>query len=95
MSAVVDGNLWEFNVAQVIVVDVSDDYRFDRPCQSPECYPVVEEVWIPRCSLPNVLAEERIIEGFLYDWHQSPRLPSGAWYVGVVNREMLVKPARS
>jgi len=51
-----DGVLWEYNLAKVVFVDVSDDYRF---CQEPlpcEFYPVVSEAWLPVHRLTERLA---------------------------------------
>jgi len=91
-----DGVLWEYNLAKVVFVDVSDDYRF---CQEPlpcEFYPVVSEAWLPVHRLTERLAggvAEEALSGpeYLYDWHESVDPGDGEWYVGVVHRE-LVKP---
>lgn len=87
--ATVDGNLWEYNLAKVVVVDVTDDYRLMVPPLPTECYPVLREVWVPQYLVDFRVSEFDFVEGYLYDWHQSPQGEGGAWYVGVVDRELL------
>lgn len=87
--AIMDGPLWTYNLARVIVLDVSDDYALMQPPLPNECYPVVSEEWIPRHHLPKVFKEGTLVEGFLYDWHQAPIYKGDCWYVGVVNSELV------
>lgn len=89
MAAELDGKLWEFNVARVLVVDVTDDYREASSPMPVDCYPVIAEVNLPKVSMPSLLMQGRFVDGFLYDWHQSPREETGTWYVGVVDRKAL------
>lgn len=89
MAAQLDGNLWEFNVARVLVVDVTDDYRKMRSPMPVDCYPILAEVYIPRVAIPGMLLKGRFLDGFFYDWHQSPREETGTWYVGVVDSRVL------
>lgn len=83
-------NLWEYNVAKVIVVDVSDDYRLMQPPMPSDFYPVLEEIWLPAIGLVNSLHKIHLVPGYLYDWHERPSTEMGNWYVGVV-RENLTK----
>jgi hypothetical protein len=78
------GNLWEYNMARVVVVDVSDDYRLMQPPMPSDFYPVLTEVWLPRHTLRNALPYETLVQGYLYDWHESPQNEFDTWYVGVV-----------
>ena len=87
--AVVDGNLWEYNMAKVVVVDVTDDYRLMVPPLPTECYPVLREVWVPRYLISGGMTEFAFVDGYLYDWHQTPDREDGIWYVGVVDREII------
>jgi hypothetical protein len=78
-------NLWEYNLARVIIVDVTDDYRLmQRPMPS-DFYPVLKEFWVPRHCLSDVIAADVIVDGYLYDWHETPSKEPGSWYVGVVH----------
>lgn len=88
----ISGNLWEYNLAKVIVVDVTDDYRLMQPPMPSDFYPILEEVWLPRFNLKHQLAQRSLVRGYLYDWHESPPHPDGSWYVGVVE-EVLAQPA--
>lgn len=88
--AVIDGNLWEYNLARVVVVDVTDDYRLMKPAMPSECYPVLAEIWVPRYMLKDKITEIPLVDGYLYDWHQSPAKESEHWYIGVVDRVMLM-----
>lgn len=90
--AVIDGNLWEYNLARVVVVDVTDDYRLMKPAMPSECYPILAEIWVPRYMLSEKIAEIPLVDGYLYDWHQSPNKGTEPWYIGVVDRVMLVNP---
>ncbi len=87
------GNLWEYNLAKVVVVDVSDDYRFMQPPMPSNYYPVLKEVWVPRFQIKDDLPTYRLIDGYLYDWHESPEYEGGCWYVGVVSEELMTDSA--
>ncbi len=79
------GNLWEFNLAKVKVIDVTTDYENLSP-PLPTCfYPVIEEKWMAKYRLPNDFSGQTWVEGFLYDWHESPLDESGEWVIGVVD----------
>lgn len=90
--ATLDGNLWEYNLARVVVVDVSDDYRLMQPPLPSECYPVLAEMWVPCLNLARRLPKMCLVDGYLYDWHESPDSTPQTWYVGVVS-DTLVTPA--
>ncbi len=83
--ATIDGNLWEYNLAKVKVVDVSDDYRLMQPPMPSAYYPVLEEVWLPSYQLNQLGEGQELVQGYLYDWHESPLANDGEWYVGVVS----------
>lgn len=82
--AQLDGNLWEFNLAKVVVVDVSDDYRLMQKPMPSEFYPVVAEHWVPAYNVDKEIATGSLNQGYAYDWHEGPQGETGAWYVGVV-----------
>ncbi len=82
------GNLWELNLAKIVVVDVSDDYRIMAEPMPAFFYPVLEEIWLPRHKLDNYLKGRDLLDGYLYDWHESPLEDQGSWYVAVVNRDL-------
>lgn len=82
------GNLWEWNLKKVVVVDVSDDYRFMLSPMPGEFYPVIKEVWLPRHRLAAALQVDGLVSGYLYDWHETPASEQGNWYVGVVSEEL-------
>jgi hypothetical protein len=86
MSATLDGVLWEYNLARVVILDVSDDYRLMRSPLPTDCYPVLAETWVPTVCLPSMLAAG-LVDDYLYDWHQSPDYAQDPWYVGVVHRK--------
>lgn len=88
--AVIDGNLWEYNLARVVIVDVTDDYRVMRPPLPSDCYPVLAEVMVPRAMLSGKISHLNLVDGYLYDWHETPKGDSGVWYVAVVDQMMLV-----
>ncbi len=87
--AEIGGNLWEYNVARVVVVDVTDDYRLMQPPLPTDCYPVLAEVWVPAYDIKDRLSGRDLVEGYLYDWHQTPAGENGIWYVGVVERDLV------
>jgi hypothetical protein len=84
----IDGNLWEYNLARIIVVDVSDDYRFMQPPLPSDFYPVLREIWVPKHCLTKKFPQQELVEGYLYDWHESPETDIGSWYVGVVDAQL-------
>jgi hypothetical protein len=85
MSAVLDGDLWVHNLAHVVLVDVTDDYRRNRRPQPVDCYPILGEIWLPTVVMPQRLAKGSLIENYLYDWHERPSEGNPTWYVGVVH----------
>lgn len=87
------GNLWEWNLTKVVVVDVSDDYRFMLAPMPGEFYPVIMEVWLPRHNLATAVQDDDLVKGYLYDWHERPAEEKGSWYVGVVSEELTHKDA--
>ncbi|HWD37309.1 MAG TPA: hypothetical protein VG944_00540 [Fimbriimonas sp.] len=91
--AQIEGNLWEYNLAKVVFVDVSDDYRLMQPPMPSGFYPVVKEAWLPRHNLSHTLAREPLVQGYLYDWHEIGDGERGSWYVGVVAAELAVAEA--
>lgn len=84
--AVMLPGLWRFNLAKIVVVDVTDDYRFMQPPLPMDWYPVLREVWVTPSDLDRRLATLTLVEGYLYDWHQTPDTEGEPWYVGVVDR---------
>lgn len=82
------GNLWEWNLAKVVVVDVSDDYQYMLGPMPSEFYPVLREVWLPRHGLSQVVQSDDLVGGYLYDWHECLDESQGDWYVGVVRQEL-------
>ena len=90
--AIVGGNLWEYNLARVRLIDVTDDYTLMQPPLPSEFYPVLAEVWIPRYNLQERLSQTILIDGYLYDWHESPAEDGGTWYVGVVQDRCATSP---
>jgi len=83
------GNLWEYNLARIVVVDVSDDYRLMQPPMPSQFYPVLREVWLPRFLLMDDLPRKDLVDGYLYDWHELPDYEGAPWYVGVVSKDLL------
>lgn len=88
------GNLWEHNLCRVVVVDVSDDYRLMQPPMPSDFYPVLREVWLPRYLLSKKLSSASLVNGYLYDWHESGDGRCDCWYVGVVSED-LAQPSDS
>lgn len=88
MAAEIDGNLWELNLAKIVVVDVSDDYRIMADPMPAFFYPVLQETLLPRYKLDKNLRMGDLVNGYLYDWHERPEDDDGKWYVAVVNREL-------
>ncbi|MBI1757119.1 MAG: hypothetical protein HY248_01520 [Fimbriimonas ginsengisoli] len=86
--ATLDGSLWQFNLAKVIIVDVTDDYKLMQPPLPSDFYPVLREVWLPRHKLAETIHASDMMAGYLYDWHESPDTEHSPWYVGVVSADM-------
>jgi hypothetical protein len=84
--------LWQLNFAKIVVVDVTDDYRFMQPPLPSDWYPVLREVWIPALDLDRRVPGLTLVDGYLYDWHQSPDEQGQPWYVGVVDQRLLHEP---
>ena len=82
------GNLWEYNLAKIIVVDVTDDYRLMQPPMPSDFYPVLEEVWLPAHDLAESIHHRDLVSGYLYDWHEQPTGGQQSWYVGVVKAQL-------
>ncbi|MGV3617630.1 MAG: hypothetical protein ACO1SV_20080 [Fimbriimonas sp.] len=82
------GNLWEHNLCRVVIVDVSDDYRLMQPPMPSDYYPVLREVWLPRYLLSQKLSSGSLVNGYLYDWHETAEAREGCWYVGVVSEDL-------
>lgn len=86
--AEIDGNLWEYNLIKVLIIDVSDDYRLMASPMPSEFYPVLQEVWLPSHKIDQHLAKGDLMQGYLYDWHEKPDARDGQWYVGVVDSSL-------
>ncbi|CAN5572239.1 hypothetical protein BH11ARM1_BH11ARM1_04650 [soil metagenome] len=84
----ITGNLWEYNLARVIVVDVTDDYLLMQPPLPSYFYPVLREVWLPKHQLGRTFPHDDLVPGYLYDWHETPESDLGSWYVGVVDANL-------
>ena len=82
------GNLWEYNLARVVIVDVTDDYRLMQPPLPSDFYPVLRETYMPKYKLIDRLPAADLVNGYLYDWHESPENEHDVWYVGVVLEEL-------
>ena len=87
--ATLGGNLWEYNLCRVVVVDVTDDYFSLGPPLPSECYPVLAEMLMPRHDLQRVLPFSHLVQGYLYDWHETAS-GDGSWTVGVVRGDLEV-----
>lgn len=81
--------LWKFNLAKVVVIDVTDDYRLMQGPLPSDCYPVLKEMFVPSFTLETILVSSDLVENYLYDWHESPANFDAPWYVGVVHRDLL------
>jgi hypothetical protein len=93
MAELNSDELWRFNLARVIVVDVTDDYKLMQPPMPSDFYPVIQEMWLPRHKLGESLHEKTLISGYLYDWHEMAESGHGPWYVGVVQADLASDPA--
>lgn len=85
--AEIDGDLWKYNFARVIVLDVSDDYRLMQDPLPACCYPVLAEMLWPSYALQGNIHDQRLVEGYLYDWHASDS-ETNSTYIGVVSQEL-------
>lgn len=84
MAAEMQDALWKYNLAKVVVIDVTDDYRLMQPPLPADWYPVLKETYLPIHRLRRIVHERELVEGFLYDWHERPADETGQWTVGVV-----------
>lgn len=89
------GELWQYNLCRVVVIDVSDDYRLMQPPMPSEFYPVLKEMWLPQHLLARKLPDELLVPGYLYDWHDAPMAAGESWYVGVVEEFLAASPTSS
>jgi hypothetical protein len=87
------GKLWEFNLAKVVIVDVTDDYRLMQPPMPSDFYPIISELWLPKHNLSTHVTSDDFVKGYLYDWHERPTNECGDWYVGVVKADLIQEPA--
>lgn len=85
----IEGNLWQYNLVRIVALDVTDDYRLPHGPVPMECYPVLAEKWVLASHIDAALADPSLVDGYLYDWHETPAEPSGPWYVGMVNRGVI------
>lgn len=90
--ATIGERIWLYNLVKVIVVDVTDDYRLMQSPMPSDYYPVLTETWLPCHRLSHNLAAESLVNGYLYDWHESPGDENEPWYVGVVDEGLIHKP---
>jgi hypothetical protein len=81
--------LWRFNFAKVVVLDVTDDYALMQAPLPISCYPVLSEELLPVHVLDKKVCEFQYVKGFLYDWHKTPNMEDQNWYVGVVDEELI------
>ena len=87
--ASIAGELWAYNLAKVVIVDVSDDYRLMQSPLPSDFYPVLQEQWVPAYQLSQELSERDYIADYLYDWHETPTVAGDPWFVGLVRRDLL------
>ncbi|HMS56943.1 MAG TPA: hypothetical protein PKA27_16245 [Fimbriimonadaceae bacterium] len=83
------GDLWQFNLAKVVVVDCTDDYRLMQSPMPSAFYPVIKETWVPAYQLGKRIVETEFEQGFAYDWHEAPDEDEDHWVVGVVAQNLL------
>ena len=86
--ATIDSNLWEFNFTRIVILDVSSDYELMCEPMPPNCYPVLNERWVHKSRLPDILPQDDLMAGYLYDWHEDSEREENAWYVGMVRQEL-------
>jgi hypothetical protein len=87
MAEITD-ELWKYNLAKVVILDVTDDYELMQPPLPNSCYPVLRETYLPIYQLQGRVDDLSLVEGFLYDWHQSPDASDPAWYFGMVDEQL-------
>lgn len=85
----VEMNLWHYNVAKVIIVDVTDDYLTLAEPLPTMFYPILKVLWLPAYQLPHHLLRRSLLSGYAYDRHEMIPSEEGTehWYVGVVNQQ--------
>ena len=83
----IEGNLWEYNFAKVVLLDVSSDYELMQTPMPTECYPVLEERWMMRESVKDSMPKDDFVPGYLYDWHEVGSIDAEI-FVGVVRRDL-------
>lgn len=85
--AMLSDELYQLNIAKIVVIDVTDDYRLlMEPPLPNDWYPVLTELCVPAYDLERLLKEEHLVPGYLYDWHTGPIDEDGPYYVGVVDQ---------
>ena len=87
--ATLAGELWAYNLAKVVVVDVSDDYRLMQGPLPTDFYPVLAEQWVPAYQMGKALSERDYLADYLYDWHETPTTDGEPWFVGLVHRDLI------
>jgi hypothetical protein len=88
--ASLDGELWRFNFVNLVMVDVSDDYRYLLEPLPSECYPVIKQQLVPAVVANRHLPASIEADGFLYDWHEPSSDAFDDWYVGMVRADLTV-----
>jgi hypothetical protein len=79
--------LCQFNIAKIVVIDVTDDYRsVSGPPLPNDWYPVLRELCVPAYDLERWLGSVPLVDGYLYDWHADPAEHGDPYYVGVVDQ---------
>ena len=86
--ATVEPNLWEYNFTRIVILDVSSDYELMCEPMPPNCYPILNEIWVHKTRLPALLPQDDLMVGYLYDWHEDSERDENAWYVGMVRQEL-------
>ena len=83
-------DLWCYNVAKVIIVDVTDDYVTLAEPLPTVCYPILKVIWLPAYQLPHHLLRQPLLSGYAYDRHETIPSQEGTehWYVGVVHQRL-------
>lgn len=86
MSARAIGDLWKYNLAKVVVVDVTDDYKLMQEPLPAQCYPILSQTYVPIIRMQDDIQVLELVDGFLYDWHLKPETADEPWVIAVVNR---------
>jgi hypothetical protein len=89
--AEIEANLWRYNLAKVVVVDVTDDYECMQPPLPSDLYPVLQETYLPTHRLRDSLPRLELLPGYLYDWHESPASEEDPWVVAVVREDAVMR----